>query len=158
MPKSPIAIAAILVAVVAASGPTIAQSPSASADERAIHQINAQWIAAIRAKDAAAIANFYSEDGAILAPNAPIAEGRDAITKAWTSFLKLKNFSLTFASTKINVAAAKDIAYEIGTYELSFQSDRGPVRDNGKYVVVWKKVAGAWKAAADIFNSNGPTR
>jgi hypothetical protein len=30
------------------------------------------------------------------------------------------------------------------------------VRDRGKYVVVWRKVRGDWKVAADIFNSDGP--
>jgi hypothetical protein len=30
------------------------------------------------------------------------------------------------------------------------------VKDEGKYVVAWKKVDGAWKVAADIFNSNVP--
>jgi hypothetical protein len=28
--------------------------------------------------------------------------------------------------------------------------------DTGKYVVVWRKVGGEWKAAADIFNSDLP--
>lgn len=57
--------------------------------------------------------------------------------------------------TKIDVSSSGDMAYEIGTYSLNFHGDKGPVQDEGKYVVVWKNVGGAWKAAADIFNTNG---
>ena len=41
-----------------------------------------------------------------------------------------------------------------GSYELRFDGESGPVRDVGKFIVVWKKVAGEWKVAADIFNSD----
>jgi len=66
--------------------------------------------------------------------------------------------NLTFAPTSIVVASGGDMAYDIGTYNLSFDSDKGPVKDAGKYVVVWKKVDGDWKVAAGIFNSNGPAK
>ena len=67
-------------------------------------------------------------------------------------------FLLTFSPTKINVSSSQDMAYEIGTNALGFRGDKGLVQKKGKYVVVWKKVGGTWKAAADIFkiNSDGP--
>jgi ketosteroid isomerase-like protein len=68
----------------------------------------------------------------------------------------LKAFALTFEPTRIAVAQAGDVAYDIGTYSLAFDGGQGPVRDRGKYVVVWRKVSGDWKVAADIFNSDGP--
>lgn len=46
------------------------------------------------------------------------------------------------------------MAYEIGTCKLAFDGPKGRIKDNGKYVVVWTKASGEWKAAADIFNSN----
>jgi len=64
-------------------------------------------------------------------------------------------FALKFASTKIEVARSGDLAYEIGTYELTGNDAKGrPQTAKGKYVVVWKKQAGSWKAAADIFNAD----
>jgi uncharacterized protein (TIGR02246 family) len=127
----------------------------AAADEQQIRELEQQWVAAVAKKDLAAIAGFYADDGAVMPPGAPIAEGREAISKAWSGFLGLKNFALTFAPTKVVVASGRDLAYSLGTYALSYDGDKGPVRDNGKYVVVWKKVGPAWKAVADIFNSNG---
>jgi len=148
----PVLSAIALVAGVAAIACNVAKAADAAAQ---IRKIDKQWVAAIAKKDPNAIAQFYTADGAILAPGAPIAQGRAAVAKVWKGFVGLKDFSLTFAPTKINVAKAGDMAYELGTYALSFKTDKGPVQEKGKYVVVWKKVGKTWKAAADIFNNNG---
>jgi uncharacterized protein (TIGR02246 family) len=132
------------------------QAANLSVEEQKIRELDRQWVAAVARKDAVATASYYARDGALLAPNAPIAEGTSAITAAWQKLLNLKNLDLTFAPTKIVVSGAADLAYETGTYALSFDSDKGPMNDRGKYVVAWRKVDGVWKAAADIFNSNGP--
>lgn len=151
-----IALAAVAVALtLTIPGSAFAQSADLAAEEQMIRQLDEQWVAAVAAKDPAAIAQFYAEDGAILPQGAALAEGRDAVAKVWSGFVGLKDFSLSFTPTKIEVASAADIAYDIGTYSLSFQGDQGPVHDDGKYVVVWKKVDGDWKVVADIFNSDG---
>jgi uncharacterized protein (TIGR02246 family) len=129
-----------------------------SADEQKIRALDQQWVAAVQAKDAAASAGFYAADGALLAQNAPIAKGSAAVAAAWQGLLGMKNIDLTFAPTEVTVSAGGDLAYDIGTYALSFDGDKGPVKDVGKYVVVWKKVDGQWKVAADIFNSDGAAK
>ena len=48
------------------------------------------------------------------------------------------------------------MAYDYGWYTFAFDTDNGRVTDKGKYIVVWKKVGGAWKVASDIFNTNLP--
>ena len=150
-----IMIALVVIAMGFALSPQPAAQPnSAAADEQRIRNLDNEWVAAVANKDVASIVRFYAEDGAVLPPGAPLAQGHEAIAKVWSGLVGLKGFALTFAPTKITIAAAGDMAYEIGTYSLSFESEKGPVRDSGKFVVVWKKVDGAWKAAADIFNSN----
>jgi uncharacterized protein (TIGR02246 family) len=152
-------IVAILILAVAALGTAItndsAQAAGANSAKKQIRNIDKQWVAAVAKKDVKAIAQLYAADGAILAPGAPIARGRDAIAKAWKGFVGLKDFSLTFEPTKISVAKSGDMAYDLGTYALSFTTDKGPVHEKGKYVVVWKKVGKTWKAMADIFNNDG---
>jgi ketosteroid isomerase-like protein len=45
----------------------------------------------------------------------------------------------------------------MGTFELTLHDPTGkPVVDHGKYVTVWKKQSGGWKAVADIVNSDLP--
>ena len=148
---------AFVVAVVAA--PLVFASSTVRADGKPeharIHELDAQWVEAVRAKDAHACAAFYADDGWIMPQNSPGAQGTEAIADVWRGFFRLKDFALTFEPTRIVVAQAGDIAYDIGSYSLAFDGEQGPVRDRGKYVVVWRKVRGDWKVAVDIFNSNG---
>jgi uncharacterized protein (TIGR02246 family) len=129
-----------------------------AAEEQQIRALDEQWVAAAARKDAAASAGFYAEDGAILPPNGPLAKGRAAIAAVWQGLFGMAGFDPTFAPTEVHVASAEDLTYEIGTHALSFDGGQGPVKDQGKYVVVWKKAGGAWQVAADIFNSNEASR
>jgi uncharacterized protein (TIGR02246 family) len=133
-----------------------AQAADESTAETQIRQVDKEWQAAFGTRDPKAIAQFYMENAVLLAPGAPIAQGREAIADAWKSImLELKDFHLEFAPTKIEAASSGDLAYELGTYSLRYQDeDDAQVEDNGKYVVVWKKADGNWKAAADIFNTD----
>jgi uncharacterized protein (TIGR02246 family) len=148
-------VVAVLAAVfiVAVPGTTRADGKP---EHMRIRELNAQWIEAIKAKDVQACTALYADDGRIMPQNAPAAQGAEAIAEVWKGFFQLKEFSLTFEPTRISVAQAGDVAYDIGTYSLAFDSEQGPVRDRGKYVVVWRKVRGDWKVVADIFNSDGP--
>jgi uncharacterized protein (TIGR02246 family) len=145
----------VMCALMFASYTASAQSVDVAADEAAIRALDVDWVDAVAAKDAAATAAFYAMDGAIMPAGSPMAEGPDAIAAVWQSLFDLPGFSLTFEPTFVEVGASGDVAYDIGTYALAFDGDQGPVQDNGKYVVVWKKVDGVWKVRADIFNSNG---
>ena len=152
-----IALTIILVGVsLAVSSRTTAQTADTAAEEQIIRQVSQQWVGAVATKDPAATVQFYTDDSVLLPQGAPLAEGHDAIAKVWRGYFDLPDFSLTFGPTKINVSLSGDMAYEIGTYALGFRGDKGPVQEKGKYVVVWRKVGGTWKAAADIFNSDGP--
>jgi len=133
-------------------------SADMSADEQKIRELEQKWVAAVRARDAAASAAFYAEDGALLAADAPIAKGGPAVLAAWQGLMGMKNISLTFAPSEIVVSQSGDMAYDIGTYALGFDGDCGPVKDVGKYVVVWNKVGADWKLAAESFNSDGPPK
>ncbi len=135
-----------------------AAAAGSTVQEQLIRELEAKWVAAVAAKDIAAIARIYTADGMFLAPNAPLVEGREAIAEAWAGLLGLPGISLTFEPTRIEVSESADLASDVGTYALAFDSDGGRIEDQGKYVVVWKKVSGAWKVLADIFNSNLPAQ
>ena len=147
-----LALAASLVLMACERGPKV----DLAAEEKNIRAAVDQWEAAMAAKDAKANADFYAPDGQMFPPGGAIVEGKENLTNAWEGFFALPGFKLTIETTKVSVAQAGDLAYEVGTYVLSFDGDQKPVQDKGKYVVVWKKVDGNWKAAADIFNSDLP--
>lgn len=141
--------------LVLAGGAAVAGS---EAQEQMIRDLGKKWVAAVAAKDIAAIADIYTADGLFMAPNAPPAQGHEDVGKAWAGLLALPGISLTFEPTRIEVSAGADLAADVGVYALAFDGEGGRVEDQGKYVVVWRKVDGTWKVAADIFNSNLPAR
>ena len=128
----------------------------AGADEQAIRGQVDRWLQLVKAKDAAGIAELYAEDGAVMPPNAPIGKGRAAIQQAWASMMNTPGFNLTFNPEQIVLSSSGDMALDRGTYKLAVAPKGTPQTDAGKYVVVWRKVGGEWKAAADIFNSDLP--
>jgi uncharacterized protein (TIGR02246 family) len=126
------------------------------ADEQAIRGQVDHWLRLVKAKDAAAIAALYTEDGAVMPSNAPIGKGRGAIQQTWASMMATPGFDLTFTPEQIVVSSSGDMALDRGTYRLSVAPGGTAQTDTGKYVVVWRKIGGEWKAAADIFNSDLP--
>src|SRR5262245_59225908 len=121
-------------------------------DEAAIRAAVKDWSAAAAAKDPEKFAAFYADDAMVMLEGAPLISGKPAIVEALTPMMKADpNFALKFETTKVEVARSGDIAYETGTHEITTTNAKtkkaSPVK--GKYVVVWKKVGGTWKAAVD---------
>lgn len=131
-------------------------SASAKTDEQIIRDLDAEWSRAAENKDAVKFAAFYSATGSAMPFNAPIATGPLNIQQLWQALMDKPGFSLRFAPTRIEVADSKDLAYDVGTFELNLNDEAGKsMTIPGKYVVVWKKQKnGQWEVEADIFNTD----
>ena len=125
-------------------------------DEQAIRAQVALWLQLVKAKDAPGIAELYAEEGAVMPPNAPIGKGRAAIQQTWASMMGTPGFDLNFTPEQIVISSSSDMALDRGTYTLKVAPAGAMQTDTGKYVVVWRKIGGDWKAVADIFNSDLP--
>ncbi len=110
------------------------------------------------AKDAEGTVSCYADDAVLMAPNVPIVTGKDAIRGFWKNMVARPGLAVAWKATKAEVARSGDLAYLIGTYELSVNDSSGkPVANQGKYSQVWKKQTdGNWKVVADMFNSDPP--
>ncbi|PYJ51316.1 MAG: DUF4440 domain-containing protein [Verrucomicrobia bacterium] len=126
--------------------------------EQALRDLDAKWSAAAGAKDIDKTVSYYSEDAAVMPPNAPSAKTREAIRSAWKEMLTTPGAAISWKATKVEVAKSGDLAYVSGTYEETMTDASGkPVKDRGKYVEIFKKQAdGTWKVVADIWNSDLP--
>src|SRR5688572_23514369 len=70
---------------------------AAATHERSIQAATEQWLGFIQRRDAAAIAGLYTEDGAVMPPGMPLAQGRPAIEQTWRNMMATPGFGLTFA-------------------------------------------------------------
>jgi uncharacterized protein (TIGR02246 family) len=145
--------AAIVFASCSSTNPTsqLAPADNRAADEAAIRAADASWSKASADRDPQRAASYYADNGMLLLPGAPVANGKDAILKAWTGMLTTPGNELTFSPTKIEVARSGDLAYDFGEYEMTTKDKKGKAQTvKAKYVVVWGKQAdGSWKVLVD---------
>ena len=87
-------------------------------------------------------------------PNAPLIKGAENIRGFWQSVMDAGVGDVTLETTEID--ASGDLAYGIGRYILTMPaSDGGRSRDQGKYLVVFRRQPGGrWKAVADMVSSD----
>ena len=126
-------------------------------DEDAIRQLDIEFMKAGDAKDAAALVTaFYAEDAVLMPPNHPIVGGHANI-RAFLQGLMDGGFQRIKLVAK-EIKAEGGIAYSRGAYTLTMTGPgNAAVDDVGKYIVVYhRRPDGAWRATADIFNSDGP--
>jgi uncharacterized protein (TIGR02246 family) len=146
---------ALVLLLLTVFGSTFFLAKNASGDEQAIRALDVAWSQAAGAKDLDKTVSFYAHDASLLPANAPIANGKDAIRAAWSQFMAMPGFSISFAPNKIVIARSGDMAYEIGTFHSTLNDAQGkPAASVGKYVVNWQKRGGQWKVVADIFNDD----
>ena len=106
---------------------------------------------AFDARDPAAIAAIYAEDGAVMSPNSEMVTGRTAIEDYWREVLA-SDIDLGVAKAT-DVYAHGDDGYEVGTYAVT---DAGGAIDEGKYVRIWRHSDGKWQLQHVIWNSDLP--
>jgi uncharacterized protein (TIGR02246 family) len=139
--------------------PSVSQEgDTRTSDEQAIRSADAAWMNAVQAKDLDRIASFYADDASVFPIAEPIATGKEAIRENWAHMLGIPGLHLVWQITKVEVSRSGDLAYVQSTYQASFEDPKGgkPAIERGKAVTVWKKQGDAWKAVADISNTDSP--
>ena len=130
-----------------------------AADESTIRNLDAQWSKTAGTHDLDGIVSYYSDDAVLLPPNAPAITGKQSIRAAWIN-LAAPSVSLSWQSSKVEVARSGDLAYTTGTYTDVVKDPQGKlITDKGKIMEVWKKQPdGGWKVVADTYNSDLPAQ
>jgi uncharacterized protein (TIGR02246 family) len=149
----------VLLAGCTPAAPPLAPPDTHDADAKAVKGVEAAWVQAFTTKDVDKVAAFYTDDASVFLPGAPIVTGIPAIKAALKPMIADRNFSLTFAADKVDVAKSGDLGYSQGAYTMTYTSSKGKkkVAEKGKYVTIFKKQAdGSWKNVADIFNADAP--
>lgn len=117
-----------------------------------IESVAADWEAAVRAGDAAAVAALYSADATLLPDGAEPLSGSEAIQQFWAGFIAEIPAGATLNLETVEVHGSGNLAYEIGRFTLNAA---GETIDSGKYLVVWQREPdGTWKLHVDTWNRN----
>lgn len=137
---------AVIVAgvLVAASGVIHAQART----DPVLDKLAVEFAAAYNAHDAAKVASFYADDAVLMTPNEPMVKGRGSIEKYYQE--EFARGAVRLRLKPLESVVTGDRAFEAGTATATL----GPFSDDGKYIVVYKRIGRGWKIAYDIFNSD----
>jgi uncharacterized protein (TIGR02246 family) len=139
--------------VIAMSG--CAMPVTSAADEAALKETTKAWLNAYNASDADTIASLYLDDGVLMPPHAPVANGKAAIRE----FVANESAAAKAAGVTLVAGAAvagvdHDTGWESGSYTV--ENSSGQVVDSGSYLSVSRKVNGKWLYVRDTYNSDRP--
>ncbi|MEO8044389.1 MAG: DUF4440 domain-containing protein, partial [Spartobacteria bacterium] len=121
-----------------------------AATERALRAVDAEWAAAVQAKDFDKVISYYSATAIEFPPNAPARKTKEAIHKSWQELFQTPGATLNWHPNKVEVSESRDLGYVAGTYDY-VQTGGGGERivDHGKYLEVMRKIDdGTWKCVA----------
>jgi uncharacterized protein (TIGR02246 family) len=151
-------IAVCLFAAGCAQPPPPPPPDTRAQNEAEIRKLAADWAAAAAARDLEKSLSYYAADAEMMPPNAPAATTPEARREVWKALIATPG-DIKITTTKVEVAMSGDLAFETGTYSFTTaDKKKQPVVATGKYTVVWKKVAGKWVVAVDIFNDDAPAK
>lgn len=117
---------------------------------------NANFCKAVANQDIEAAVQQYAPTARLMAPNAPMAVGPEAIKAVFQSFIDMGANSLELES--IEIIEAGDLVIDVGRYVLGIQPPGvDPIVDRGKFVDVFRvKSDGSLEVIIDTFNSDLP--
>lgn len=131
-----------------------------SKEEEAIRNLSDQWNNAIREKNNGTIMNMFSEEAVFMLYGMPIVEGKEAIKKlqeSWLSDTAVLHSTLEFKNEVTEVSSSGDFAYIRATQRLKHNTPDGPVEEVSKWITIWKKMDGEWKAIVVVGNQDNPS-
>jgi uncharacterized protein (TIGR02246 family) len=125
-----------------------------AADQAAVRDLGTRFAQAATTGDVKAILAMYAPDATVLPDGGPTLNGAGVKTY-WTEFAK--NFSGKFELNTTSVEGRGDLAYAVGTAQITPKGAPKPM--DGKWVTVQKKQPdGSWKLVVDIWNMNSPAK
>lgn len=142
----------LLVAVIVAA--SCAGNRNVELDEAALMALDNEW--STTAKDIDKFMSYFGPEPRLHLHGMPAATTEKDLRDVFTGMLAIPGFDVKWQANTADVSG--DLGYTTGTYQMTTNNAAGaPIIDNGKYITVWKRIDGRWKAVADTFTSDSPT-
>ena len=128
------------------------------ADEQAIRKAEMDAVHAFNERDIDGYMMTYPEDSEWFPPNAPKVKGAEGIRALASKLAANPGFAFDCQVATVEVSSDGNLAYLIGTYQLTLSDQEGNLgTDHGKFVEVWKKHPDStWNHVLAIWNSDNP--
>lgn len=130
------------------------QPTDAAAVRHFIEAANATWMDAFRSGDTRAMAQVFAVNANFFPPSDVILEGRASILEY---FAAQRGLGMRDPRLKtLEVVTMGEVAYEIGTYAVTFDDGESRKRsDSGRYFVIWRQqVAEGWRYQTGFWSSD----
>lgn len=117
------------------------------------------WTGALKTKEVEKIMGFYAPEAVSMRSNLPIYTGLNAIRSSIEAMFADTTLIFNTYTGKVDVievSVSGDMAYAYGHDEIMVKTKDGLVKDEGKWVDVWKKIDGQWKVVVSCGNSSSP--
>ncbi len=152
-----ISLAIVVAACGPAGAPPVAEAPTQAEDVAAIKALSDDYLAALNAGDAAALADIFAEDAILMPVSAPALVGKEAIQSGMQTFVDQFTSKLTGSTEEVEVAG--DWAFSRNSYTGTVTPKAGgePTEIKLKLLTIYKRQPdGSWKNYRGIGNSDSP--
>src|SRR6185436_1662458 len=115
------------------------------------------FIEAVKAGDIETIVSLYTDSAVLMPPNDMSLWGRKELVE-WHEEYFADFRVATFGEIEREVTVMGDWAVERWAYMVAIQPLHGGerIRDDGRFLAVWKRDDGAWRMTQAMFNSMRP--
>lgn len=131
---------------------TMATKPDNAKLKAEIQALENAWANAENARDANALAAFYSDDAVSLANNKPMLSGNAAIKKDIEEGMAKRPQGLITTYDVLDAFGCENYATEVG--KATRKDSTGKIISTSKYMALWEKRDGKWICTRDISNND----
>lgn len=133
--------------------PVPGASVGVSRAETALRKMTQDWVQACNTKHLDDLLEFYSPDAMVLRPNVPPIRGAAAIREFFFGALEAGLGEVELEPLRVELLG--DVAYEAGRCKMLVPVAMGKRREErGKYMIIFNRQSGEWKAVADTLSSD----
>lgn len=118
----------------------------------AIEHANGDFVRALQARDAEAIAAAYADDGLFVLPDGKVIAGRGAVRDLYAAAAAATPPVLSGAvETEGLACGGPDLLYEWGRGRLTVRGADGVATERGgPYLTVWRRIGTEWKIVRNL--------
>ena len=121
--------------------------------EAALRKMTQDWVQACNTKHLDDLLEFYAADAMVLRPNVPPVRGAAAIREFFFGALEAGLGEVELEPLRVELMG--DVAYEAGRCKMLVPVAMGKRREErGKYMIMFSRQNGEWKAVADTWSSD----